>query len=238
MKTVRFEDLILLENDNYIIINKPPFISSLDERFGENTSIKKLATDYYPDAQLCHRLDKETSGVLAIAKNPEAYRHLSMQFEHREVTKIYHALVEGVQDFEEMVVDYPILNTTHGTVKIDPRGKMAETRFKIVKAYRKYTLLKCMPVTGRLHQIRIHLMAAKASIVGDETYGGHPFFLSSIKKRYNLKNLTEELPLIQRVALHAFSLEFQDLTGEQLYIEAPYPKDFAVLIRQLEKYSA
>ena len=237
MKTVKFEDLILFENDNYILINKPPFVSSLDERFGENTSINRLASNYHPDAQLCHRLDKETSGVLAIAKNPEAYRHLAIQFEHREVTKIYHTVVEGIHDFEEMVVDYPIYHTSHGTSRIDPRGKEAETRFKILKAYRKYTLLKCLPVTGRLHQIRVHLMAAKAPIVGDETYGGKPFFLSSIKKKYNLKNLTEELPLIQRVALHAFSLEFTDLDGQTIYVEAPYPKDFAVLIKQLEKYA-
>jgi 23S rRNA pseudouridine955/2504/2580 synthase len=237
MKTVRFEDLILFENDNYIIINKPPFISSLDERFGESQSINHLAEKYFPGAQLCHRLDKETSGALAISKNEESYRHLAIQFEHREVTKIYHAVVEGVQDFEEMVVDYPIYQTSHGTVKIDPRGKEAETRFKILKAYRKYTLLKCMPVTGRLHQIRIHLKAAEAPIVGDTTYGGKPFFLSSIKKKYNLKNFTEEFPLIQRVALHAFSLEFRDIDGKTIYVEAPYPKDFAVLIKQLEKYS-
>lgn len=237
MKTVRFEDLILYEDDDYILINKPPFISSLDERFGDAITINKLAKQYCETAQLCHRLDKETSGVLAIAKNPQAYRWLSMQFENREVSKVYHAVVEGVHDFEHLV-NLPIYLTSHGTAKIDPRGKHAETYFRTLKAFKKYTLVECRPVTGRLHQIRVHLMAMKASIAGDEAYGGSPFFLSSIKKKYNLKNLTEELPLIQRVALHAFSLEFSTEKGKKIAVEAPYPKDFAVLIRQLEKYSS
>jgi 23S rRNA pseudouridine955/2504/2580 synthase len=236
MKTVNFKDLILYEDDDYILINKPPYISSLDERFGENISINNLAKEYSPDAQLCHRLDKETSGVLAIAKNPEAYRHLSMQFEHREVAMVYHAIVEGIHDLEHRV-DLPIYLTSKGTARIDSSGKHAETYFRTIKAYKKYTLVECRPVTGRLHQIRVHLMAMKAPIAGDETYGGQPFFLSSIKKRYNLKNETEEVPLIQRVALHAFSLEFSTEKGKKISINAPYPKDFAVLVKQLEKYS-
>lgn len=236
MKTVRFEDLILFEDEDYILINKPPFVSSLDERFGDAITINKMAKEYWEDAQLCHRLDKETSGVLAIAKNSEAYRWMSIQFEHREVSKVYHALVEGVQDMEHLV-ELPIYLTSHGTARIDSRGKHAETYFRTLKAFKKYTLVECRPITGRLHQIRVHLMAMKAPIAGDEVYGGSPFYLSSIKKKYNLKNLTEEMPLIQRVALHAFSLEFSTEKGKRIEVEAPYPKDFAVLIKQLEKYS-
>lgn len=237
MKTVNFEDLILFENEDYILINKPPYISSLDERFGEAVAINRLAAEYTEDPQLCHRLDKETSGVLAIAKNPEAYRHLSMQFEHREVTKTYHAVIEGIRDFREQVVDLPIYTTSHGTVKIDARGKDALTIFNTIRAYNKHTLVECKPVTGRLHQIRVHFWAMKAPIAGDITYGGKPFYLSDIKKRFNLKSETEELPLMQRVALHAFSLNFKLLNGEEITIQAPYPKDFAVLIKQMEKYS-
>ena len=91
---IHFKDLILYENEDYVVINKPPFIATLEDRV-EKVNVLALAKDYTLDAQVCHRLDKETSGVLAIAKNPEAYRHLSMQFEHREVTKIYHAVVDG-----------------------------------------------------------------------------------------------------------------------------------------------
>ena len=79
---LNFKDLVIFENDDYILINKPAHIASLDERQADNSqSILRLAKEYANDAQLCHRLDKETSGVLAIAKTPAAYRHLSMQFE-------------------------------------------------------------------------------------------------------------------------------------------------------------
>jgi 23S rRNA pseudouridine955/2504/2580 synthase len=81
MKIPKFADLILFEDDDLIVINKPAFISSLDEREGGEINILRLAKEYSDDAQICHRLDKETSGALIIAKNPEAYRTVSMQFE-------------------------------------------------------------------------------------------------------------------------------------------------------------
>ncbi|MEY3565229.1 MAG: hypothetical protein RJA23_1399 [Bacteroidota bacterium] len=99
MKKITFEDLILFENSDFLVINKPPYLSSLDDRH-EAQNILDLAKGYWEDAQLCHRLDKETSGCLVIAKHPEAYRHLAMQFENRQVEKIYHAVVEGIQDFQ------------------------------------------------------------------------------------------------------------------------------------------
>ena len=86
-----------------------------------------------------------------------------------------------------------------------------------------------------MHQIRIHLASLNASIAGDEQYGGHPFYLSSVKSNYHLKKNTEEQPLIKRVALHAQALAFKTMSGELLTVEAPYPKDFAVLVKQLDK---
>lgn len=237
---ISFEDLIVFENDDYILINKPPHVASLDERNADKPmSILRLAKAYHADAQLCHRLDKETSGALAIAKHPEAYRHLAMQFEHREVTKRYHALVNGVHDFDGISVYLPIAQVRDGTaVRIDrQKGKEAETIFNTLKAYRAHTLVECMPITGRMHQIRVHLMCLKAPIVNDPTYGGKPIFLSDIKRKFNLKQGTDELPLIQRVALHAHSLTFALLDGEETQFEAPYPKDFDVLMKQLEKNS-
>ena len=89
-----------------------------------------------------------------------------------------------------------------------------------------------------MHQIRIHLTCLKAPIVCDETYGGKMIYLSELKKKgFNLKQETEELPLIKRVALHAYSLKFTLLNGEEIQIIAPYPKDFDVLVKQLEKNS-
>lgn len=194
-----------------------------------------LAKQYSDDAQACHRLDKDTSGVLMFAKNPEAYRHLSMQFENREVKKIYHAVADGIHNFKEVLVDAPILKQNDGLVKINKQeGKSAQTYFTSLNSYRFHTLIECQPVTGRMHQIRVHLAFLKAPITGDEQYGGKPFFLSSVKRGFNLKKTTEEQPLIKRMALHAFALEFTALSGETVRVEAPYPKDIQALVRQLE----
>ena len=231
---IEFDDIILFEDDDLVLVNKPPFLSTLEDR-QEKINLLGLARTYVPTAQVCHRLDKDTSGVLTIAKNPEAYRHISMQFEHREVTKIYHAVADGVHNFQEQEVDLPILKQDDGVVKISKReGKPAQTYFSSLKSYRNHTLIECRPITGRMHQIRIHLSVLGASISGDETYCGKPFFLSSIKRRFNLKKETEEQPFMKRMALHAYSLEFEDLSGIRHKIEAPYPKDMQALIRQLE----
>jgi 23S rRNA pseudouridine955/2504/2580 synthase len=239
MKTVKFKDLILFEDEDYILINKPSDISSLDERASNAANINSLAKAYWPDAQVCHRLDKETSGILAIAKNSEAYRNLAMQFEHREVTKTYHAVIDGIHEFKEFRVNQPIFSISGGgLVKIDKeKGKPAETFFTTMRVFNKHSLIECKPVTGRMHQIRVHLSYIKAPITGDLQYGGNYVYLSEIKKKFNLKMETEELPIIKRVALHAYSLKFAGLKGDLLDITAPYPKDFAVLIKQLERYS-
>lgn len=237
MKKVNFKDIIIKETDDYIFVNKPPYIPTLDDRVLGKDNILHMAREYWPDAQVCHRLDKETSGVLAIAKNSEAYRHMAVSFERRNVTKIYHALVNGVHDFQGVDVYLPIHQLSNGTVKIDKiNGKEAETIFDTMKVYRLHTLVACFPISGRMHQIRVHLQCLKAPICGDHTYGGKDIYLSSYKKNFNLKMETDEQPLIQRVALHAYSLEFEDLQGNVEKIEAPYPKDFAVLVKQLEKY--
>lgn len=238
MLRFNFKDLILFENEDYIVINKPPHVASINERTADKSvSILRMAKEYSPDAQAAHRLDKETSGALALAKNPAAYRHLAMQFEYREVTKRYHAVVNGVHDFDSISVFLPIAPLNDGTaVKIDrQKGKAAETIFFTLKAFRKHTLVECLPITGRMHQIRVHLQCLKAPIVCDPTYGGKDVYLSELKKNFNLKQETEEQPIMRRVALHAHSLSFKGLNGELIKVEAPYPKDFGVLVKLLEK---
>lgn len=231
-KTFDFNKSILFEDDNYVLVNKPPFISTLEDR-NESINILKVAREFVSDAQVCHRLDKDTSGVLAIAKNPEAYRHLSIQLEDRQVNKVYHAVADGVHNFKEELVDANILKQNDGMVKLTREGKPAQTWFSTLQVMGDYTLVECRPVTGRMHQIRVHLAKLGASITGDDLYGGKPVFLSKIKRGYNLKKDTEEEPLMQRMALHAFSLEFLDLDGKKVKVEAPYPKDFRVLLKQL-----
>jgi 23S rRNA pseudouridine955/2504/2580 synthase len=229
-----FEGSILFQDDDYVLINKPPFVSTLEDR-NESLNILQVARTFIADAQVCHRLDKDTSGVLAIAKNPEAYRHLAIQLEAREVTKVYHAVVDGIHNFKSELVNAPILKQNDGTVKISREGKSAQTAFTTLEVMGDYTLVDCRPVTGRMHQIRIHLAKLGASIAGDELYGGKPVFLSKIKRGFNLKKDTEEEALMRRMALHAFSLEFSDLAGKKVQVEAPYPKDFRVLVKQLRE---
>ncbi len=230
-----FEAIILWEDDDYIVVNKPPFVATLEDR-NEPVNLLALARQYAPDAQACHRLDKNTSGLLVFAKNPMAYRHLSLQFQHREVTKIYHAVTDGIHRFEEVLVDLPLLKQPDGLVKVSRRqGKPAQTWLTTHTVFRSHTLVQCRPVTGRMHQIRVHLAAMGAPIAGDELYGGKPVFLSSLKKEFSLKKFTEEQPLIRRMALHALSLTFKNLKADSITVEAPYPKDIKALVRQLER---
>lgn len=238
MKYPLFKDLILFEDDNHIVVNKPPFVASLDERGGSGeVNILRLARQYSDDAQVCHRLDKETSGAIIIAKNPEAYRSVAMQFERRKVQKTYHAVVDGQYTFNDLFIDLPILNDGNRSVTIDRKeGKRAETIFNSIKFYRHYTLMECKPITGRMHQIRIHLATQRAAICGDTLYKGKPVYLSGIKKGYRIAKDDEEQPIMKRFALHAKHLVFKGLDDKDIEIEAPYPKDFATLIKLLDKF--
>lgn len=237
MKIPKFQDLILFENTDLIVVNKPPFLSSLDEREGGDINLLRLAKNYWEEAQICHRLDKETSGALVIAKNPEAYRSVSMQFEKRQVKKVYHAIIDGTHVFENLLVDLPILNVGKGTVTISRQeGKRAETWFNSLRYFKHYTLVECRPVTGRMHQIRIHLATQRASIAGDEVYKGKPVFLSELKRNYRLSKDQEELPIMKRFALHAYEITFKINDDEEIIVQAPYPKDFETLLKLLEKF--
>lgn len=232
-----FQDLILFEDKDFLLVNKPPHVATLDERHvDKGDNMLRMAKTYFPDSQAAHRLDKETSGVLAFAKNPEAYRHLSMQFEHREVTKIYHAVSGGIHDFKGVLVNLPILPLKTGSVRIDRvEGKPAETLVNTLEIFKKHTLLECIPFTGRMHQIRIHLQCLKAPIVMDTLYGGEQIYLSDIKRKFKMARDAEEQPLISRIALHARALNFALMNGERITVEAPYPKDMEALLNQLEK---
>lgn len=238
-KFPKFSELIIHEDDNLIVINKPPFVASLDEREGGEVNILRLAKKYHADAQVCHRLDKDTSGVLLIAKNPETYRLVSIEFERRRVNKTYHAIIQGTHVFEDLHVKLPILNQGNKNVTIDrANGKAAETIFNSLKFFKNFTLVECKPITGRMHQIRIHLATQHAAIVGDEMYKGKPVYLSQIKRRgFTLAKDEEELPIIKRFALHSKAVEFT-IDGKKYAFEAAYPKDFGTLLKQLEKFDS
>ena len=227
---------IIQESENWLVINKPPYVPSLPER-GKFTaeSVMDWSRRHWPDAILCHRIDRETSGALLIAKNPEAFRHLTMQFEHRTIHKIYHAIADGRVQFDQLWVDLPINTEQIGKIKIDRQfGKPAQTRFHTLKHFRNFTLLECEPKTGRLHQIRVHLASQNAVIAGDVLYRSRIPKLSQIKRKIS----GDDTDLIQRFALHARSLSFDDLDGKRIEVVAEYPKDFAVFLKLLEKYDS
>jgi len=188
----------------------------------------------WPDSILCHRIDRETSGLLLIAKNPEAYRHFSMQFEHRKVHKIYHAIVNGQLHFNDLWIDLPIIAEQLGKIRIDRKnGKPAQTRFKSLQVFKHFTLMECEPKTGRLHQIRVHLQSQNACIAGDTLYGSDIPMLSWVKRKLH----GTDTPLIQRFALHAKQMRIQAPDGTDLVLEAPYSKDIEVMLKHLNKYN-
>lgn len=238
ISNIDFNSWIVLDDADYCVINKPPFIPSLSER-GKKTApdVLSLARMHIENPALCHRIDRETSGALVIAKNPEAYRCLSMQFEHRKVNKLYHAIVEGVINVEHVVVNLPI-NAEHlDKIHIDfKKGKLAETHFNTLEMFKHFTLMECKPVTGRLHQIRVHLKSQNCVISGDELYGGQMPFLYHIKKKFKPGNTDN--PLISRFALHARSIEFLGPDNQTRKIECDYPHDFELFLKLLRKWDS
>jgi len=235
MAQIRFRNLIISEDENHIFLNKPAGISTLEDRFSP-INILQMAKTEYPGCQICHRLDKETSGVLLVARNSDTYKFVSKLFEVRKVKKIYHAVVDGLHDFKNFRNDKSLQQTGRGKSRTSNIGKESTTIFTTLDTYRYHSLVECVPMTGRTHQIRAHLQSMDASILGDREYGGKDVFLSQLKKRFNLKKFTEELPLIKRMALHAFSIEFKGINGVNHKVTAQYPKDFAVLLKSLAKY--
>lgn len=236
MRKYDLNDIVIFENDYVLAVNKPSGLSTLEDRI-DNSNVLSLVKKTYPQIQNCHRLDKYTSGVLLFAKNPETYRTISLQFQNREIKKVYHAVVHGNTDFVNEEVNVPLVIKPAGNVFFDYKhGKESKTIFTTLRNFKMCSLVECIPETGRKHQIRVHLKYLKHPILSDLAYGGEPVFLSSVKKKYK-RSQGEEKPLIDRMALHAYALEFDLDPHGKISITAPYPKDFRLLISQLEKYS-
>lgn len=166
--------------------------------------------------RVAHRLDKDTSGVIILAKTDEAYEALKKQFEERKVKKTYLALVHGIMNKELGIMSEPILRNPKIGNKfvVGEGGRPAVTEWKIIKKFDKYSLLEARPMTGRTHQIRVHLKYLGHPIVADPLYGG--------------KQYKEDLTWCPRLFLHAKSLEFTHPgTGERVTFESELPKDLA-----------
>jgi 23S rRNA pseudouridine955/2504/2580 synthase len=236
LQNKNFTDWIVFEDDDYLVINKPPFVSTLEDRTGA-ASVLQLAIEYYNSCQVCHRLDKETSGALLISKHSEAYKHANMQFADRVVEKTYHAVADGMHNLVNEKIDLPLHVAASGSVRVSRTGKPSTTIVTNLERFKFHTLVECKPVTGRMHQIRVHMAAIGAPLVADLVYGGSDLYLSFIKKKYKPKFDKVERPIMARVALHAFSLKFEDFQGNTVLIECPYPKDFQTVLTQLKKNS-
>lgn len=232
---VEFKDIILLEDEHVIIVNKPKGISSLSDRDDE-LNMLAMGRSYFPDLMLCHRLDKQTTGALIFAKNAEIYREIAIRFEKREMIKHYVALVMGNRDFDELLIDLPIGVSGKGKARIDQAGgKDSATVVVTTEKFTDYTLVDCFPMTGRMHQIRLHLSAVGNPLVGDELYGGKHIYLSELKRNFKFNRKEEEPTVNEEIMLHARGLSF-DLLEKEYKVIAPLPKKFEAALKILRKY--
>lgn len=233
----------VFENEDYVAYNKPSGLRSIPDRYQtELPCLYATARKQHEKLFIVHRLDKDTSGLICFAKTEAAHRHLSMAFENRQVEKFYMAIVQGAPfdaqgSIREPIGPDPIRK---GYMQVQKKGKPAHTDFERLRAWKNYALLQLQLHTGRTHQIRVHLAFAGHPVLCDALYGGGAaFLLSSVKKGYKLAmDELDERPLLNRLALHASSLRFEDEAGKMLNLTAPLPKDISATVSQLDKWNS
>ena len=232
---------VIYSDDDIVVLNKRSGILIAADRYNEEAPRLDLeAQKEFGKLFAVHRIDKDTSGLIIYARNENAQRNLSMQFEKREIQKTYHALVYGHPLWETLEVKLPLLpdgDSRHRTVVNKKNGKPSLTEFRLIGTCGPYSWIEAKPKTGRTHQIRVHLAENGLCIVCDPLYSGNqkPVRLSEIKKKWNGDEY-EERPLLSRLALHAYKIEFaHPHTGEKMVFTAPYPKDMEATRKQLAK---
>lgn len=233
----------LFENEYVVVINKPAGTLVHDDGSGEGNTVVDWVRNEYPDIVevgesvrvrtgeevqkpgIVHRLDRDTTGVLMIAKTQESYEHLKKQFQEHRIEKTYHAFVYGHAVEDEGEIDKPIGKSTQDFRKYSAqrgaRGKMrdAYTSYTVLERGNDVMFFEFLPKTGRTHQIRVHAKAIHHPIVCDTLYApNHPCLLG-----------------FERMALHARAISFEDLEGNKVKVEAPYPTDFEQALLLLKK---
>ena len=220
---------ILFEDDGFMVINKPAGFA-VHGGSGVSSGIIEGLRLIRPEArflELVHRLDKDTSGCLLIAKKRSALRKLQEFFRNSEIKKTYQSLLAGQWDRKKLIVTAPLLkNISKGgerIVVISKAGKAAETLFTRIKLFRNATLVEASPKTGRTHQIRVHAASLGHAIVGDDRYG-----IDEINKLFKNKGY-------KRMFLHAETLKFKHpVTDEIMTISAPLPLQLINLLKNEE----
>ena len=188
---------------------------------------------------IVHRLDKDTSGLILVAKNDYAHQALAAQLEDRSLSRVYYALVTGVPMPVKGVVERPIGRHRHHRLKMSvmssaPRD--ARTHYKVIESFGEAcSLVECRLETGRTHQIRVHMEALGYPLVGDALYGPQPTLLKSkLEKGKYASEIIDEILKFSRQALHAKALKcVHPRTGEKLSFDAPEPDDFSNLLKLL-----
>ncbi|MHC4262150.1 MAG: RluA family pseudouridine synthase [Planctomycetota bacterium] len=269
---------VLHEDESVLIVDKPPGVAVEPERWdrGAPTMAGALLARARADAEagrtewrprLCHRLDKDTTGCLAVARDLETERRLRQAFEEGRIEKRYLALVEGEFDGgaeEWTTIDRAIAKSDRraGQMRVSHAGKPSITDVRVAERYRGYTLVECRPRTGRTHQIRVHLADAGHPLAVDPLYGRRDaLLLSEIKRGYKPKRGQKERPLMDRLTLHAASLVLPtpeagessapdpaelDFTGtggassdgRWIAARSPLPADLERITKQLRKVRA
>ncbi|HYT91207.1 MAG TPA: RluA family pseudouridine synthase [Gemmataceae bacterium] len=239
---------VLYEDDYLALVNKPfdmvvhpakghwsgTLVNALQFRFSHLSNVNG---DYRPG--IVHRLDRDTSGVILIAKEEQTHRDLSMQFETRKIFKEYIAITAGVLDRDSDYIEGRIGHHPHDRVKMtvteEDEGKEACSFYEVIERFRGYTFCRISPRTGRTHQIRVHLASVGCPVLADKVYSGRDVL--------RLSDLVADLPpeadesLMPRQALHAARLRFfHPRRREVIEVEAPLPADFQKTLAALRQH--
>jgi 23S rRNA pseudouridine1911/1915/1917 synthase len=217
------DDLLVVDKAAGIVVHPAPGHASgtlVNALLAHTPQLSQLGGEQRPG--IVHRLDRDTSGLMVVAKHDQAQRLLARQLRQREMDKRYLALVDGAPGSESGTVEAPLgrhpqRSRPMAIVPEGEGGRPSLTHFAVLRRYARHTLLECRPVTGRTHQIRVHLAAIGAPVVGDRVYGRRPPSLD-----------------LDRHFLHAARLTFRLPDGTRRTFEAPLPEDLASTLRSLE----